>query len=72
MEEGGRRRYVAPSSVAGSRATAPWLHCVCDYACSSRLSGSRFCDCAATELYLEIPVINEAGATFCMEEVDEE
>lgn len=38
----------------------------------ARLSGSGSCDCAATELYLEIPVINEAGAAFCMEEVGEE
>lgn len=36
------------------------------------LSGSGSCDCAATELYLEIPVINEAAAAFCTEEVDEE
>ncbi len=36
------------------------------------LSGSGSCDCAASELYLEIPVINEAGAAFCMKEVDEE
>lgn len=36
------------------------------------LSGSGSCDCAATELYLEIPVINEASAAFCMVEVDEE
>ncbi len=72
MEEGGRRGYGAPSSVAGSRAAAPWLHCICDYACRSRLSGSGSRNCAATELYLEIPVINEAGAAFCMEEVDEE
>lgn len=33
------------------------------------LSGSG--SCAATELYLEIPVINEASASFCMVEVDE-
>lgn len=36
------------------------------------LSDARSCVCAATELYLEIPVINEAGALFCMVEVDEE
>lgn len=36
------------------------------------LSGSGSCDWAATELYLEIAVINEAGAAFCMEEVDAE
>ncbi|KAJ4928615.1 hypothetical protein JOQ06_004245 [Pogonophryne albipinna] len=35
------------------------------------LSGSGSCICAATELYLETPVINGAGAAFCMEEVDE-
>lgn len=33
------------------------------------LSDSR--SCVATELYLEIPVINEASALFCMVEVDE-
>lgn len=36
------------------------------------LSGSGSCNCAAIELYLEIPVINEAGAAFCMEETDAE
>lgn len=72
MEEGGRCGYGAPSSVAGSRAAAPQLHCICDYACGSqavRLQVLRMC---RTELYLEIPVINEAGAAFCTEEVDEE
>lgn len=36
MEEGERRRYSALPSVAGSWEAAPWLPCVCDYACSSQ------------------------------------
>lgn len=39
---------------------------------AASLSGSGSCDCAATALYLEILVINEGCAAFCMEEADEE
>lgn len=71
MEEGGRRGYGVLPSVAGSRAAAPQLHCICDYASGSPAVRLQVLRMRRTELYLEIPVINEAGAALCTEEVDE-
>lgn len=72
MEEGGRRGYAASSSVAGRWAAAPQLRRICDYACGSRAVRLQVLRMCRAELYLEIRVINEAGAAFCTEEVDEE
>ena len=64
---------VPPLAWQGAGRHAPQLHRICDYACRSRgCQAPGPATAAATELYLEIPVINEAGAAFCMEEVDEE
>ena len=64
---------VPPLAWPGAGRLLLWRHRACDYACRSRgCQAPGPCDCAATELYLEIPVINEAAAAFCMEEVDEE
>lgn len=54
-------RYSARSCVAesGQRLRSCAASVIMHVAAG--LSGSRSCDCAATELYLEILVINEAG-----------
>ena len=72
MEEGGRRRYSAPQVREGAGRLLRGCPASVIMHVAAGLSGFRSCDCAATELYLEIPMINEAGAAFCMVKVDKE
>lgn len=46
-------------------------NCICDYASGSPAVRLQVLRIRRTELYLEILVINEAGAAVCTEEVDE-